>query len=69
MRPRITLDEQITEVEHELTRRRQEYGYLVDRGRLPAELAHARIDRMLAVLRTLEWIRRNALRIRKLKEP
>jgi hypothetical protein len=64
MEQRIPLDEQITEVEHELTRRRQEYGHLVERGRLPAELANARVDRMLAVLRTLEWLRRNAQWIR-----
>lgn len=55
----IPLDDQIAEVAREVAMRRNAYPKFIARGTLKQEAADKQTARMEAVLRTLEWLRKN----------
>ncbi|HSI41801.1 MAG TPA: hypothetical protein VLA00_14755 [Xanthobacteraceae bacterium] len=59
MARRISLNQQIEEVQMELDKRRSVYPRLVSSKKLGASLAQYQMDRMEAVERTLLWLRRH----------
>ncbi len=57
--PARTLDEQIAEVRRELGLRARVYPAFIERGRLTSEDAVTQVERLEAVLDTLEWLARH----------
>lgn len=57
--PPISLDEQIAEVEREIRQRARLYPAWVEKGRLKAETADAKLAALRAAQSTLMWLDRN----------
>ena len=64
--PKISLNQQIEEIERELTMRRSVYPRWVSAGKIRKGEADYQIARMEAVKATLEWMRDNEAAIRRL---
>lgn len=62
---KISLNQQIDEVEHELSMRKRVYPGLVSRAKLSQVKADYHMDRMRAVKATLEWLRDNEAEIKR----
>lgn len=70
MAKRISLDQQIEEVERELAERAKVYPRLMSSGRMRPSVAEFHVARMEAVLRTLKWVKANEAKLRAAaKEP
>ena len=61
---KISLNQQIDEVERELSQRANVYPRLVSKGGIRQSVADYQVARMEAVKRTLEWLRDNEEKIR-----
>jgi len=61
---KISLNEQIDEVRRELRMRPDVYSRQVATGKLRQSVAEYQMERMEAVLRTLEWLQDNEQRIK-----
>lgn len=61
---KISLNQQIEEVERELQHRRSVYPRLVSSGKMRASVAEYHTARMQAVLKTLMWLANNEADIR-----
>ncbi len=59
MSDRISLNQQIEEVQRELNVRAQVYPGLIARGRLRQSEADYQSERLRAVLKTLKWLQEN----------
>jgi hypothetical protein len=68
MTRRFSLDSQIAEVKREIAQRRSVYPRLVTQRQMSADRADMQVSLMESVLRTLEWLRRNEVRIRTVSE-
>ena len=51
----FTIDQQIREVEREISMRIKVYGKQIERGKMDPDEANTRTDCMRAVLNTLKW--------------
>jgi hypothetical protein len=60
----ISLNQQIDEVERELKMRRDVYPRQVNSGKLRQSMADYQMERMAAVLNTLQWLQRNEQKVR-----
>jgi hypothetical protein len=60
----ISLNQQIDEVKRELKMRADVYPRQVNSGKLRQSLADYQIERMQAVLKTLEWLQANEHKIK-----
>ena len=56
---RVSINQQIEEVQRELDQRARVYPRLISAGKLRRSHADYQTQRMEAVLRTLEWLRDN----------
>jgi len=63
---KISINQQIDEVERELLYRQDVYARLVSSGKLRQSVADFQLDRMKAVLKTLQWLQTNEVRIKEL---
>lgn len=61
---KISLRAQIEEVEYELGMRRKVYPGLVRRGKVRQGEADLHVERLEAVLKTLQWLQANETRVR-----
>lgn len=61
---KISIDQQIEEVEREIKLREGVYPRQVTSGKMRQSVADFHIERMTAVLRTLQWLRENEEKIR-----
>jgi len=61
---RVSLAQQIDEVQRELRARRDVYARLVASGKMRQSIADFQMQRLEAVLKTLEWFQRNEDKIR-----
>lgn len=62
---KVSLNQQIDEVDHELSMRKRVYPGLVSRSKLSQVKADYHMDRMRAVKATLEWLRDNEAEIKR----
>ncbi len=65
MKPPITLDQQIADVEREIAMRKAVYPKWVAAGKLKQAKANQQIVTMEAVSSTLNWLRRNEETVRR----
>lgn len=63
----ISIGQQIEEVEREIKQRERVYPRLVSAGKLKSAYADYQVQRMTAVLKTLEWVRDNRDALRSLE--
>jgi len=63
---KISLSQQIEEVKRELAYRGNVYPRLVSSGKLRKGEADYHVERMQAVLKTLEWLEQNETRIKEM---
>ena len=61
---KISLNQQIDEVNRELAERKRVYSHLVASRKMRQSTADFQTERMLAVLATLEWLQENETDIR-----
>lgn len=61
---KISLSQQIDEVNRELAERKRAYSHLVASRKMRQSIADFQTERMLAVLATLEWLQENETDIR-----
>jgi hypothetical protein len=61
---KISIDQQIEEVERELAERSRVYPRLVAKGTLRKSVAEYHVERLNAALATLKWLRDNELLIK-----
>lgn len=66
---KISLNQQIEEVERELAMRARVYPGLVSRSKLSQSIADYHVARMRAVKATLEWLRDNETEIKRRVAP
>lgn len=59
-----SIAQQIEEVEREIKLRREVYPRMVSAGKMRQSVSEYHLDRMLAVLTTLEWLRANEETVR-----
>ena len=64
MPDRISINQQIEEVDRELGQRRNVYPRLVAKGATRQSIADYQVARLEAAKRTLEWVRANAEALR-----
>jgi len=60
----VSLNQQIDEVKRELSKRDEVYPHQVATGKLRQSIADFQMERMRAVLRTLEWLQKYESQIR-----
>lgn len=60
----ISLNQQIDEVKRELAKRSEVYPHMVHSGKMRQSIADYQVERMQAVLKTLEWLQRNEDKVR-----
>lgn len=63
-RTHFSINQQIEEVRREISYRERVYPFLISRGKLRQSIATYQLDRMRAVLRTLQWFADNEAKIR-----
>ena len=61
---KISLNQQIEEVEHELSMRDRVYPNLISKGKLSRSKADYHVERMRAVRATLQWLADNEAAIK-----
>lgn len=61
---RVSIHQQIDEVDRELKMRAQVYPSWVARGKLRQSIADYQVRRLEAVMATLEWVRDNEIELR-----
>jgi hypothetical protein len=61
---KISIDQQIEEIERELDERSRVYPRLIAKGTLRKSVAEYHVERMKATLATLMWLRDNELLIK-----
>lgn len=61
---KISLNQQIEEVDHELSMRERVYPGLISRGKLSRSKAEFHVERMRAVKATLQWLADNEAEIK-----
>jgi Zn-dependent M16 (insulinase) family peptidase len=64
--PRISIFQQIEEVEREIGQRASVYPRLVAAGKMRESIANYHVERMKAVLRSLQWLSVNEQRIKEM---
>jgi hypothetical protein len=64
----ISINQQIEEVQRELGQRERVYPRLVASGKLKASHADYQVQRMQAVLKTLQWVQANRDKLHAIKQ-
>jgi hypothetical protein len=63
-RQHFSINQQIEEVRREIGYREKVYPFLISRGKLRQSIATYQLDRMRAVLRTLQWLAEHEIEIK-----
>lgn len=64
----ISIGQQIEEVQRELEKREQVYPRLIDAKKMKRSVAEYHVERMRAVLRTLEWVQAHRDQLHAIKQ-
>lgn len=65
---KFSLDQQIEEARREIAQRGEVYPRLVSKGQMRQSIADYHLERMRAILTTLEWLKRHEGAIRELRQ-